>query len=62
MNDRRLKPDPPTLQEVAPMIQRRMHGKSGKVTLHFLRGRFESVTWGDREDSRTLVTEGATQD
>jgi hypothetical protein len=50
--------EPPKLEEVAAAIQRRMHGKSGSVTLHFLRGRFETVTWGDREDSRSLVNRG----
>lgn len=59
MSQPRLKDDPPTLEEVAPMIQRRMLGKSGSVTLHFLRGKFESVTWGDREDSRSLVMKTA---
>lgn len=53
---RKLREDePPTLEEVAAYITRRMKGKSGSVTLHFLRGRFETVTWGDREDSRSLV-------
>jgi hypothetical protein len=55
MSTRRLKDEPPTLEEVAPYIQRRMAGKSGSVTLHFLNGRFETVQWGDREDSRCLV-------
>lgn len=52
---RALKPEPPTLAEVAPVIQRRMHEKSGSVTLHFMRGRLETIEWGDREDSRCLV-------
>lgn len=55
---RRLKEDPPPkLIEVAHHIEQRMANKSGRVTLHFLRGRLETIEWGDREDSRCLVTE-----
>jgi hypothetical protein len=55
---RRLKEDPPPkLTDVAPHIEHRMANKSGSVTLHFLRGRLETVQWGDREDSRCLVPE-----
>ena len=52
---RKLKEAPPKLAEVAPLIERRMANKSGRVTLHFVIGRLETIEWGDRDDSRCLV-------
>lgn len=55
MNARKRPDEPaPSLAEIARAIDRRMEGKSGSVTLHYLRGRVETVQWGDREDARAM--------
>lgn len=49
---------PRTTVEIAPGVDRRMHGKSGSVTLHYKDGKVYTVQWGDREDADDLVDYG----
>ena len=44
----------PRLSEVAPHVERRMEGQTGRVTLHYVEGTLRRVEYTTFEDARAL--------
>lgn len=59
MNRRIQQDEGRSLKEVAPYIERRMHGQTGSVTLHYVQGRFKRAEYRVMEDAETMPTERA---
>lgn len=44
----------PTLSEVAPHVDRRMEGQTGRVTAHYDKGKLKRIEYTTFEDARAL--------